>query len=193
MNDYLNLPMDDDGGAADHFGGEGGSYLDLEDAPPMPAAADPFGASPDPYATTTGGYGDQGGYLESQPMGGFLTEEAPPAPHAPAAGAHTGDLSVQAPYLDEVQPSRSTVGGVPGDLSSLVLDVEVPVEVYFGDAALTVEDFLELGAGSVVELDHSIEMPIELRVRGKLIARGQLVTINGNYGLRVTDMVEQPS
>jgi flagellar motor switch protein FliN/FliY len=102
-----------------------------------------------------------------------------------------GELSVSAPFLEEAHPMRSQTPGVRGDLSSLVLDVDVQVEVYFGDASLTVEEFLEMGAGSVVELDHSIEAPVELRVRGKLIATGQLVTINGNYGLRITGMVSE--
>lgn len=203
MNDYLNLGSNDDSAAdsGSYLGGDG-SYLGLEEPATAPA-------QPDPYGSATGSYHDETGYIDGGDSsgGGFLDSgfgsfDAPadsdyPAmdsgygsmPTAPAAPT-SGDLTVQAPYLDEVQPGASTLGGTRGDLTSLVLDVEVPVEVYFGDAALTVEEFLELGAGSVVELDHAIEAPIELRVRGKLVARGQLVTVNGNYGLRVIEMVE---
>ncbi|MCW2922570.1 MAG: flagellar motor switch protein FliN [Thermoleophilia bacterium] len=116
--------------------------------------------------------------------------------HAPApmAMTHQGDMSVMAPQLPQVQPTRRGAGGqVTGasELSNLVLDVEVQVEVGLGNAALTVEEFLEMGRGSVVELDTPIDAPIELKVRGKLIARGQLVSINGSYGMRIVEMLNQ--
>lgn len=118
-------------------------------------------------------------------------DAAAPAP-APLSYASpspiAGELSIEAPMLEEVYANAINTSGARGDLSSLVLDVEVQVEVYFGDASLTVEQFLEMGRGTVLELDHSIEAPIELRVKGRRVATGQLVTINGNYGLRILDM-----
>jgi flagellar motor switch protein FliN len=113
---------------------------------------------------------------------------------APMAMSHQGDMSVMAPQLPQVQPTRRPAGGQvggAGELSNLVLDVEVQVEVGLGNAALTVEEFLEMGRGSVVELDTPIDAPIELKVRGKLIARGQLVSINGSYGMRIVEMLNQ--
>ena len=113
---------------------------------------------------------------------------------APMAVSHQGDMSVMAPQLPQVQPMRRNAGGHisgAGELSNLVLDVEVQVEVGLGNAALTVEEFLEMGRGSVVELDTPIDAPIELKVRGKLIARGQLVSINGSYGMRIVEMLNQ--
>lgn len=113
---------------------------------------------------------------------------------APMAMSHHGEMSVMAPQLPQVQPMRrqaSGHAGGAGELSNLVLDVEVQVEVGLGNAALTVEEFLEMGRGSVVELDTPIDAPIELKVRGKLIARGQLVSINGSYGMRIVEMLNQ--
>ncbi len=209
MTDYLNL---DD--ASDLSGGDflsDGGYLDLDDPPapmeaPMPPAAPGAGMStePAPYqmADLQVASADAGDWLgasadtSSDWLGASDSAEAAwsstPAPSmaAPAANPTMHDLSVQAPMLEDVHQQGITIGGSRGDLSTLVLDVEVPVEVYFGDAALTVEEFLEMGAGSVVELDHAITAPIELRVRGKLVARGQLVTINGNYGMRITEMLD---
>jgi flagellar motor switch protein FliN len=122
--------------------------------------------------------------------------QAPGAPAvAPATMAMGADMSVSAPMLQQVQPTRRTLGGAgtaaAGELSNLVLDVEVQVEVGLGNAALTVEEFLEMGRGSVVELDTPIDAPIELKVRGKLIARGQLVSINGSYGMRIVEMLNE--
>ena len=100
------------------------------------------------------------------------------------------DLTVQRPLLQEVAPTMPSATGMRGDLSDLVLDVEVQVEVGLGTASLSVEEFLEMGRGTVVELDTPIEAPIELKVRGRVIARGQLVSVGGSYGMRIAEMVE---
>jgi flagellar motor switch protein FliN/FliY len=110
---------------------------------------------------------------------------------APMAMSPHGEISVMSPQLQQVAPSPRSVGGARGELSDLVLDVEVQVEVGLGNAALTVEEFLEMGRGSVVEHDTPIDAPIELKVRGKLIARGQLVSINGSYGMRIVEMLNE--
>lgn len=154
-------------------------YLSYDNGDATDASHDylPLGYETDDQVTGALG-GAPATYGESMTM--------PAAATAPSAS----ELTVQAPYLEEVRPSTATMGGARRDISEVVLDVEVPVEVHFGDASLTVEEFLELGAGSVVELDRQIQQPIDLRVRGKLVARGQLVTINGNYGLRITETVQ---
>ena len=90
-----------------------------------------------------------------------------------------------------MQRSQAQGTGARGELSNLVLDVEVQVEVGLGNAALTVEEFLEMGRGSIVELDTPIDAPIELKVRGKLIARGQLVSVGGSYGMRIVEMLNE--
>jgi flagellar motor switch protein FliN len=126
----------------------------------------------------------------------YAAAPAAPPPMAVAAAPQVhGDISVMAPQLPQVQPTRRAGGAAgvsaAGELSNLVLDVEVQVEVGLGNAALTVEEFLEMGRGSVVELDTPIDAPIELKVRGKLIARGQLVSINGSYGMRIVEMLNE--
>lgn len=211
MNDYLNLDDPTETAAGDFMSSDAG-YLDLDDPPapmdaPAPPAAPAYDAAP---AQQSYAVGDDFLSLDSSQaddwlgdggddwLGGNAVAAAPVPTAAPVqvqaqsttANPTMRDLSVQAPLLEDVQRSGITVGGSRGDLSTLVLDVEVPVEVYFGDASLTVEEFLEMGPGSVVELEHAIEAPIELHVRGKLVARGQLVTINGNYGMRITDMID---
>lgn len=73
----------------------------------------------------------------------------------------------------------------------LVLDVELNVTLRFGQRQLTLREVLDLSSGSVVELDRQVEEPIELLLDGKVIARGEAVVIDGNYGLRVSE-VPQP-
>jgi flagellar motor switch protein FliN/FliY len=82
---------------------------------------------------------------------------------------------------------------VPADTVNLklVMDVELNVSLRFGQRQLPLRDLLELASGSVVELDRQVDDPVELLLDGKLVARGEVVIVDGNYGLRVTD-VPQP-
>jgi flagellar motor switch protein FliN len=73
----------------------------------------------------------------------------------------------------------------------LVLDVELNVTLRFGQRQLALRDVLELTSGSVIELDRQVEEPVELLLEGRVIARGEAVVVDGNYGLRVTE-VPQP-
>lgn len=73
----------------------------------------------------------------------------------------------------------------------LVMDVELDVTLRFGKRQMTLREVLELTSGSVVELDRQVDEPVELLLDGKVIARGEAVVIDGNYGLRVTE-VPQP-
>jgi len=73
----------------------------------------------------------------------------------------------------------------------LVMDVELHVTLRFGQRQLTLREVMDLTSGSVVELDRQVEEPVELLLNGTVIARGEAVVIDGNYGLRVTE-VSQP-
>ncbi|MFZ3264108.1 MAG: FliM/FliN family flagellar motor switch protein, partial [Terriglobales bacterium] len=58
----------------------------------------------------------------------------------------------------------------------------------FGQRDLTLREILDLSAGSVIELDRHVEEPAELLLGNKVIARGRVVTVDGNYGIQITDM-----
>ncbi len=70
----------------------------------------------------------------------------------------------------------------------LLLDVNLALTLRFGQRDLTLREILDLSAGSVIELDRAVEEPAELLLGDKVIARGQVVTVDGNYGIRITDM-----
>ncbi len=72
----------------------------------------------------------------------------------------------------------------------LVMDVELNVSLRFGQRQLPLREVLELASGSVVELDRQVDDPVELLLDGKVIARGEAVIVDGNYGLRVTEITE---
>jgi flagellar motor switch protein FliN/FliY len=70
----------------------------------------------------------------------------------------------------------------------LLLDVELPVAVSFGNAEMQLRDVLKLGAGSVIELDKSVNDPVTIMVNRKPIAKGEVVMVDGNYGVRILEV-----
>jgi flagellar motor switch protein FliN/FliY len=83
--------------------------------------------------------------------------------------------------------------GVKGDGRrnlDLLLDVDIPIAVEVGRTQMTLEDVLRLVPGSVIALDKKAEEPVDLRVNGKLVARGEVVLVDDCYGLRITQIVD---
>jgi flagellar motor switch protein FliN/FliY len=76
---------------------------------------------------------------------------------------------------------------------NLILDVELALTLRFGTKSLLLQDILQLNAGSVVELDRQVQDPVELLLDGRLIARGEVVVVDGNYGLRVQEVFSPSS
>jgi flagellar motor switch protein FliN len=70
----------------------------------------------------------------------------------------------------------------------LLMDVELGVMLQFGCRRTTLREVLELATGAVLELDREIQEPVDLLLNGRVIARGEVVVIDGNYGLRVTEV-----
>ncbi len=86
-------------------------------------------------------------------------------------------------------------GGVTGPANSktfeLLLDVELPVSVSFGRAQVPLKDVLKLTTGSIVELNRSILEPVEVIVNNCVIARGEVVVVEGNFGVRVHHVISR--
>jgi flagellar motor switch protein FliN len=72
----------------------------------------------------------------------------------------------------------------------LLLGVNLTLTLRFGRRMLPLRDILELNAGSVIELDREVHEPADLLLGDKIIARGQVVIIDGNYGLRITEVAD---
>jgi len=73
----------------------------------------------------------------------------------------------------------------------LLLDVELPVSISFGKAELPMKEILKLTTGSIVELNRAVNDPVEVLVNHSLIARGEVVVIDGNYGVRIQQIVNR--
>ena len=79
----------------------------------------------------------------------------------------------------------------PATAFDLLLDVELPVSVSFGRSLVPLKDVLKLSTGSVVELNRSISEPVEVIVNNCVIARGEVVVIEGNFGVRIQQVISR--
>ena len=73
----------------------------------------------------------------------------------------------------------------------LLLDVELPVSVSFGRAQLALKDVIKLTTGSIVELNRSVSEPVEVIVNNCVIARGEVVVVEGNFGVRIRQVISR--
>ncbi|MCZ8344541.1 MAG: flagellar motor switch protein FliN [Leptospira sp.] len=87
-------------------------------------------------------------------------------------------------------PSLANAGAGPGQTNlNLLMDVQMALTVELGRTKMYIKDILGLGEGSIIELDKLAGEPVDLLVNGKLIAKGEVVVIDENFGVRVTDIV----
>jgi len=107
-----------------------------------------------------------------------VQEEAPPEPVAESS------VSL-APTIPAVVP-----GAKPGSME-LLLDVELPVSVSFGRAHLPLKDVIKLTCGSIVELNRSVSEPVDVIVNNCVIARGEVVVVEGNFGIRIKQVISR--
>jgi flagellar motor switch protein FliN len=122
---------------------------------------------------------------------------ASPAPKAaaatPAAAAMSGGSISAPPYPQGAGPGAGVHAGLHAGLSpglELLLDVELEASLRFGSREMPLGEILDLGPGDVVQLDRHVADPVDLLVGDKIVARGEVVLINGNFGLRVTEVAE---
>lgn len=86
-------------------------------------------------------------------------------------------------------PLRESEFEQPPQNISLIMDVPLDVTVELGKTRKTIKDILELHQGSIIQLDKLAGEPVDLLVNGKLIARGEVVVIDENYGIRITAII----
>jgi len=118
---------------------------------------------------------------------------AAPAVFSPAlAGVLSSDSEEESPAPTQ-QPAAETSSDsatVSGTVE-LLLDVELPVSISFGRAHLPLKDVLKLTSGSIVELNRSVSEPVEVIVNNCVIARGEVVVVEGNYGVRINQIISR--
>jgi len=114
-----------------------------------------------------------------------LAAEPKPAPAPQPATQSTAQNPAQPAPPPTPQPAAGPAANRNLDL---LLDIELGVTLRFGTRRMLLKDIIELCSGSVVELDRRVEEPVDLLIDGRLIAQGEVVIVEGNYGLRVTQV-----
>lgn len=89
-------------------------------------------------------------------------------------------------FVIEVEPAKTTPPAF-----DLLLDLELPVTVSFGRTQISLKDVLGLASGSIVDLNRAVMEPVDLRVNDSVIARGEVVVVEGNYGVRISEIVSR--
>ena len=76
----------------------------------------------------------------------------------------------------------------PGSALDLLLDIELPVTLRFGRTQMSLHDVIDLNTGSVIDFGQGVEQPVEVLVNGRVVARGEAVMVQGNYGVRISQI-----
>ncbi|WPC41086.1 flagellar motor switch phosphatase FliY [Clostridium sp. JS66] len=149
-----------------------------------PAQSEPQAASPQPEPVS------QPQVQQSQPQQPQAQYQAPPqqtiyekpieAPSAPKVEVKQAAFQPLAP----IGPSAE----MPKNID-LILDVPLDISVVLGRTKKNIKDILNLGTGSLIELDKLAEEPVEILVNGKRVAYGEVVVVDENFGVRITSII----
>lgn len=160
-----------------------------------------------PLAISIPGVLDAEAWLLASPdfFAPFLTDTAPSQPEAARKDPDSMAVFGSSPQSNP-QPAQTMqfapIGGGPSMSHApapaapsypaglnLLMDIPLEVSVELGRVKMLIKDILELGTGSVVELDKVAGEPVDLLVNGKLVAKGEVVVIEDNFGIRVTEIL----
>ena len=90
---------------------------------------------------------------------------------------------------DQIKAGDDALNKLKVQNLDFILDIPLQVSVELGRAKVIIKDLLQLGQGSVLELDKLAGEPLEVLVNGKLVARGEVVVVNEKFGIRLTDII----
>ena len=79
---------------------------------------------------------------------------------------------------------------MPSNLDAL-MDIELPLTLRFGSTRMALQDIVGLNTGSIIELDRSLDDPVDVMVNGHVVARGEAVTVQGVYGIRISEITSR--
>lgn len=115
------------------------------------------------------------------------------AGNAPLLDVVEGEKPIQPEVVasGEVASARAVAAARSSRTLDLLMEVELPVGVSFGRAQMRLKDAIKLTTGSIVELNRSIVEPVEIIVNNCVIARGEVVVVEGNYGVRIREIVSR--
>lgn len=145
-----------------------------------------FRLARDLVGSAAGGFGGGMDFGMGAAAGGF-SGAMPQQPLGPAPG-QVGIQAVQYPELSQMAGSMQSPHNI-----SMLMDVQMQLSVELGRTHKSISEILGFGEGSIIELDKLAGEPVDVLVNGKLIAKGEVVVIDENFGVRVTEIVSPKS
>jgi len=109
-----------------------------------------------------------------------------PKPTAPGTAAKK---TAAEPKPASFAPLEQKKPSAPAGNLDFILDIPLEIRVELGNAKILIRDLLQLGQGSVVELEKLSGEPLDVFIGDKLVARGEVVVVNEKFGIRLTDIV----
>lgn len=104
--------------------------------------------------------------------------------------AEQGAVDQVAPLPEFDAPGGGIMDGSAAEINlDALMDVQVTLSVEIGRCKMPIKQLISLNQGAVVELDRGVNEPLDLLVNGTLIARGEVVVVEGQFGLRLIDVV----
>ena len=100
-----------------------------------------------------------------------------------------GDEDGADKLVDEIRAGDDALNKLQVQNLDFILDIPLKVSIELGRTSIFIKELLQLGQGSVLELDKLAGEPMEVLVNGKLVARGEVVVINEKFGIRLTDII----
>ncbi len=117
----------------------------------------------------------------------MLEENSKPPAVKPAAPPKPPAPPPPPPPPREDARSAAARGGYSKNIER-IMDIDLPLTVSFGRTRMLLKDVMKLGTGSIIELDRTADDPVDLWVNDKKVARGEVVIVGGNYGVRITEI-----
>jgi flagellar motor switch protein FliN/FliY len=95
------------------------------------------------------------------------------------------------PALEHDETDSALTGGQMVEANGLgkLLDIELEANIRFGAREMSLAELLEIGPGAVIPLDRQVTDPVDLIIGDKVVARGEVVLVQGKFGLRITEVV----
>ncbi|MAF78524.1 MAG: flagellar motor switch protein FliN [Halobacteriovoraceae bacterium] len=107
----------------------------------------------------------------------------------PLKGIDPNDIQEISNIADDVKAGDDALNKLKVQNLDFILDIPLKVTVELGRTSVVIKDLLQLGQGSVLELDKLAGEPLEILVNGKLVAKGEVVVVNEKFGIRLTDII----
>jgi flagellar motor switch protein FliN/FliY len=147
-------------------------YPPQQGAPPGAPAGQPY-AMPPPYGMPPPGYGFP-----------------PQMPPQYGYGAYPQPINIQNAQLHQFEMPQFNLPGEQGDNLQLLMGVPLQISVEIGTAKRKVKEILEFTQGTIIELERQAGAPVDVVVNGNLIARGDVVVIDDNFAVRITEILK---